>query len=62
MDEQVGETEKLLADQWEHLGYVERRPEHVKKDSHKGPRQQLPAAAELEAFLATERRRISGGQ
>ncbi|KAK3901921.1 hypothetical protein C8A05DRAFT_44535 [Staphylotrichum tortipilum] len=62
MDKQLPETEKLLADQWEHLGYVERRPEHQKKDSHKGPREQLPAVAELEEFLASERRRISGGR
>ncbi len=62
MDEQVGETEKMMEDQWEHLGYVERRPEHVRKESHKTPREQFPAAAELEAFLATERRRLAGGR
>jgi tryptophanyl-tRNA synthetase len=59
MDKNVEQTEKLLEDKWEHLGYVERRPEHQK---FKTPRERLPAAEDLEEYLASERRRIAGGR
>ncbi|KAG7290990.1 hypothetical protein NEMBOFW57_000997 [Staphylotrichum longicolle] len=59
MDKSVEQTEKLLEDKWEHLGYVERRPEHQKS---KTPRERLPAAEDLEEYLASERRRIAGGR
>ncbi|KAK4155199.1 hypothetical protein C8A00DRAFT_42164 [Chaetomidium leptoderma] len=61
MDKIAEETEKLLEDKWEHLSYVERRPEH-QKPKDRGPREQLPAAADIEGFLASERRKIAGGR
>jgi tryptophanyl-tRNA synthetase len=61
MDKNVGQTEKLMEDKWEHLSYVERRPEH-QKAKDRGPREQLPAAADMEEYLALERRRIAGGR
>lgn len=60
MDKNVEQTEKLLEDKWEHLGYVERRPEH--RPHCKGPNKKLPAAEDIEEFLAAERRRIFGGR
>lgn len=63
MEKNLKETEKLLEDKWEHLGYVEKRPEHQSsKLKAKGPREQLPAPADLEEFVASERRRIAGGR
>ncbi len=56
MDASLEQTEKLLEDKWEHLGYVERR------QTKKGPREQLPEPEGLEEFLASERRRIAGGR
>jgi tryptophanyl-tRNA synthetase len=60
MDASVEQTEKLLEDKWQHLGYLERRKEH--KPYTKGPGEQLPAAADVEELLASERRRIAGGR
>jgi tryptophanyl-tRNA synthetase len=60
MDKNVQETEKLLEDKWEHLGYMERRPEHRTKDKEPGEHQ--PPAAELAEYLAAERRRVFGGR
>ncbi len=56
MDASLEQTEKLLEDKWEHLGYVERRK------TNKGPREQLPGPEGLEEFLATERRKLAGGR
>lgn len=61
MDKSLEEMEKQMEGKWEHLSYLERRPEH-QKPKQKGPREQLPAAEEVEEFLAKERRRISGGR
>ncbi len=61
MDASLEQTEKLLEDKWEHLGYVERRPE-FQTEKNKGPREQLPAPAGLEEYLASERRKIAGGR
>jgi tryptophanyl-tRNA synthetase len=61
MDKSVEQTEKLLEDKWEHLSYVERRPEH-QKAKWRGPREQLPAAEDLEQYVAEERRKIAGGR
>ncbi|KAH6849713.1 hypothetical protein B0I37DRAFT_413168 [Chaetomium sp. MPI-CAGE-AT-0009] len=61
MDKNLEQTEKLMEDKWEHLSYVERRPEYQKKKD-RGPREQLPAAEEMEEFLASERRKIAGGR
>ncbi|KAK4249638.1 hypothetical protein C7999DRAFT_39300 [Corynascus novoguineensis] len=58
MDKSLEEMEKQMEGKWEHLSYLERRPEH-QKPKQKGPREQLPAAEEVEEFLAKERRRIS---
>ncbi|KAK4135489.1 tryptophanyl-tRNA synthetase [Trichocladium antarcticum] len=60
MDASVEQTEQLLEDKWQHLGYLERRKEH--KPYTKGPGEQLPKAADVEEFLASERRRIAGGR
>lgn len=60
MDASAEQAEKLLEDKWYHLGYLERRPEF--KPRCKGPDEQLPAAADVEDYLASERRRISGGR
>lgn len=62
MDKNVEQTEKLLEDKWEHLSYMERRPDHPKNYNDSGPREQLPAAAELEEYLAAERRKFAGGR
>ncbi|KAL2262383.1 hypothetical protein VTK26DRAFT_1516 [Humicola hyalothermophila] len=59
MDAKVKETEKLLEDKWQHMGFVERRPEH--RPHCKGPREQLPGT-DIEEYLASERRRIAGGR
>ncbi|KAH6636084.1 Fcf2 pre-rRNA processing-domain-containing protein [Chaetomium tenue] len=61
MDKNLEQTEKLMEDKWEHLSYVERRPEFQKKKD-RGPREQLPPAEDMEAFLASERRKIAGGR
>jgi tryptophanyl-tRNA synthetase len=61
MDKSLEQTEKLMEDKWEHLSYVERRPEFQKKKD-RGPREQLPPAEDMEAFLASERRKIAGGR
>ncbi|KAK4123253.1 Nucleotidylyl transferase [Parathielavia appendiculata] len=61
MEENLEQTEKLLKDKWEHLGYMDLRPEH-QKPKPRGPREQLPAAADLEEYLASERRRLFGGR
>ncbi|KAK4238589.1 hypothetical protein C8A03DRAFT_43706 [Achaetomium macrosporum] len=60
MDKNIQETEKLLEDKWEHLGYMERRPEHRPKGKEPGEHQ--PPAAKLAEYLATERRRVFGGR
>ena len=62
MDKKVEETEKLMEDKWEHLAYVERRPEHQKAKYRGTPREQLPVPEEMEQYLATERRKIAGGR
>jgi tryptophanyl-tRNA synthetase len=61
MDKTLEQTEKLLEDKWEHLSYMDLRPEH-QKPKPRGPREQLPAPADLEEYLASERRRIFGGR
>ncbi|KXX78659.1 Tryptophan--tRNA ligase, mitochondrial [Madurella mycetomatis] len=58
MDKAAEQTEKLLEDKWQHLGYLERRPEH--KPRCKGEREKLPTAEDVEEYLATERRKFAG--
>ncbi|GAB1320097.1 Tryptophan--tRNA ligase, mitochondrial [Madurella fahalii] len=60
MDKAAEQTEKLLEDKWQHLGYLERRPEY--KPHCKGEREKLPAAEDIEEYLATERRKFAGGR
>lgn len=60
MDGKVAETEKLLEDKWEHMGFLERRAEH--KPRTKGPREQMPGVEDIEEYVASERRRIAGGR
>ncbi|AEO69004.1 uncharacterized protein THITE_2155551 [Thermothielavioides terrestris NRRL 8126] len=58
MDKMAEETEKLLEDKWYHLGYLEGR--HLPEGKTQHPK--LPAAEDLEEYLAQERRRIAGGR
>lgn len=60
MDKAAEQAEQLLEDKWQHLGYLERRPEH--KPRSKGEREKLPAAEDVEEYLATERRKFAGGR
>lgn len=59
MDKAAEETEKLLEDKWQHLSYLERRPQHK---TSKVEREKLPAAEDIEEYLATERRKFAGGR
>ncbi|KAK4106166.1 Nucleotidylyl transferase [Parathielavia hyrcaniae] len=61
MDKNLEQTEKLLEDKWEHMGYMDLRPEH-QKPKPRGPREQWPAPANVEDHLISERRRLFGGR